>query len=371
MIKFLDLKNINQQYRNELIECCERVIDSGWYIEGNELETFESNFSAYCGTKFAIGVANGLDALILTLRAWKELGKIQDGDEVIVPSNTYIASILAITENNLVPVLVEPCLNSFNIDPNNIESSITSKTKAILAVHLYGQLADMPAIMNIAKQHNLLVLEDSAQSHGASLQNKRAGNWGDASGFSFYPGKNLGALGDAGAVTTNDPQLANMIRALRNYGSHEKYKNIVLGINSRLDEIQAAMLTVKLKYLDKEIQHRRNIANAYIKGIKNPLVVLPIENINAKNYTNHVWHLFVIRSKERDTLKDYLLDNGVQTLIHYPIPPHKQEAYKEWMDHSYPISEKIHKEVLSLPIGPTLTDQEVNKIIQLCNNFKL
>ncbi len=242
MIPFLDLKNINQQYREELITACTRVIDSGWYIGGKELESFERNFAEYCGTQFAIGVANGLDALILTLRAWKELGKLKDGDEVIVPSNTYIASILAITANNLTPVLVEPNISTYNIDPIKIKEAITAKTKVILPVHLYGQLAEMPEIMQIAKQHNLLVLEDSAQSHGAQIQGKKAGNWGDASGFSFYPGKNLGALGDAGAVTTNDAELATMLKALRNYGSHEKYKNLVPGVNSRLDEIQAAML---------------------------------------------------------------------------------------------------------------------------------
>lgn len=370
MIHFLDLKAINAQYRDELVDACTRVIESGWYIGGSELEQFEQQFAHYCGTKYAIGVANGLDALILTLRAWKELSKLNDGDEVIVPSNTYIASILAITANNLTPILVEPDLNSFNLDPIKIEAAITTKTKVILPVHLYGQLADMPAIMDIAKRHNLLVLEDSAQAHGSSIDGKKAGNWGDASGFSFYPGKNLGALGDAGAITTNDAELAKMLRALRNYGSHEKYKNLVAGINSRLDEIQAAMLDIKLKHLDKEVAHRRNIANLYIQGITNPLLTLPVEKISVENYTPHVWHLFVIRLEQRDALQKYLAENGVQTLIHYPIPPHKQQAYEEWNDLSYPIAEKIHSEVLSLPIGPTLSNNDVNKIIQLCNNFK-
>ena len=257
MIPFLDLKAINAQYRDELVDACARVIDSGWYIGGSELEQFEQQFANYCGTKCAIGVANGLDALILTLRAWKELGKLKEGDEVIVPSNTYIASILAISANNLTPILVEPCVDSFNIDPKKIEAAITSRTKAILPVHLYGQLADMPAIMAIAKRHELLVLEDSAQAHGACLDGKKAGSWGDASGFSFYPGKNLGALGDAGAITTSDEDLADTLRALRNYGSHEKYKNLFQGVNSRLDEILAAMLIVKLSYLENEIAHRR------------------------------------------------------------------------------------------------------------------
>lgn len=371
MTPFLDLKNINQQYREELITACTRVIDSGWYIGGNELEQFEQNFANYCGVKFAIGVANGLDALILTLRAWKELGKLKDGDEVIVPSNTYIASILAITANNLTPALVEPDLSTYNIDPLKIEAAITAKTKVILPVHLYGQLAAMPDIMHIAKKHNLLVLEDSAQSHGAQIEGKKAGNWGDASGFSFYPGKNLGALGDAGAITTNDAELAQTLRALRNYGSHEKYKNLFAGVNSRLDEIQAAMLDVKLKHLDAEVKHRRTIAKMYLEGIKNPEVILPLSDIDASQYNQHVWHLFVIRSNNRIKLQQYLAENGVQTLIHYPIPPHKQQAYKEWNNLSYPISEKIHNEVMSLPMGPTLSLEEVEKVIQLCNSFKV
>ena len=367
MIPFLDLKAINAQYRDELVDACTRVIDSGWYIGGSELEQFEQQFANYCGTKYAIGVANGLDALILTLRAWKELGKLKDGDEVIVPSNTYIASILAISANNLTPVLVEPCVDTFNIDPKKIEAAITSRTKAILPVHLYGQLADMPAIIDIAKHHEFLVLEDSAQAHGASFDGKRAGSWGDASGFSFYPGKNLGALGDAGAITTNDEELANTLRALRNYGSHEKYKNLFQGVNSRLDEIQAAMLKVKLSHLDDEIAHRRKVAKAYLQGIKNKAIILPI----MENDSAHVWHVFVIRCERRDALQRYLADNGIQTLIHYPVPPHQQPAYKEWNELSYPISEKIHAEVLSFPIGPTMTMEDVNIVIQICNEFKL
>ena len=370
MIEFLNLKAANREYRQELIEAATRVIDSGWYIQGTELKAFESEFAAYCGTKHCIGVANGLDALILTLRAWKELGKLKDGDEVIVPSNTYIASILAITANNLTPVLVEPNISTYNIDPIKIKEAITAKTKVILPVHLYGQLAEMPEIMQIAKQHNLLVLEDSAQSHGAQIQGKKAGNWGDASGFSFYPGKNLGALGDAGAVTTNDAELATMLKALRNYGSHEKYKNLVPGVNSRLDEIQAAMLDVKLKYLDQETQHRRHIASLYLNGIKNPLIQLPLGDVNAESYMQHVWHLFVIRSNQREALHQYLLNHGVQTLIHYPIPPHKQQAYKEWNNLSYPISEQIHDEVLSLPMGPSLSAVDAERIIALCNQFQ-
>ncbi len=367
MIPFLDLKAINAQYRDELVAAATRVIVSGWYINGEEIAKFEHSFADYCGTKFAIGVANGLDALVLTLRAWIELGKLQEGDEVIVPSNTYIASILAISANNLIPILIEPDLNTYNIDPKNIESAITEKTKVILPVHLYGQLANMPAIMDIAQRHNLLVLEDAAQAHGAMLDAKKAGNWGNAAGFSFYPGKNLGALGDAGAITTNDDELANVLRALRNYGSHEKYENIMQGVNSRLDEIQAAMLSVKLHHLDTEITHRRKVAQAYLQGINNPEITMPTINEDSA----HVWHVFVVRCKQRDELQSYLAENGVQTLIHYPIPPHKQQAYKEWNDLSYPISENIHTEVLSLPISPVLNLKNVEKVIRLCNQFNL
>ncbi|PJI34498.1 DegT/DnrJ/EryC1/StrS family aminotransferase [Acinetobacter pseudolwoffii] len=371
MIPFLELKAINAQYRDKLIAACTQVIDSGWYICGKELEDFERNFANYCGTEYAIGVANGLDALILTLRAWKELGKLNEGDEVIVPSNTYIASILAISQNHLKPVLVEPDIQTFNIDVKKIEAAITIKTKAILPVHLYGQLAAMPEIMAIAKKHNLLVLEDSAQAHGAEIEGKKAGNWGDASGFSFYPGKNLGALGDAGAITTNDAELAHMLKAIRNYGSHEKYKNLVMGVNSRLDEIQAAILNVKLPFLDQENQHRRQIADLYLKEIQNPAIVLPLKSINTATDMQHVWHLFVIRTRYREKLQKYLAEHGVQTLIHYPIPPHKQQAYKAWNNLNLPISEQIHAQVLSLPIGPTLSMDEAKQVVQLCNGFQI
>jgi len=369
MINFLNLKQINKQYREELIEACTRVIDSGWYIGGNELSEFEKNFAIYCGTKYAIGVANGLDALILIIRAWKELGKLKEGDEIIVPANTYIASMLAITANNLKPILVEPESNSFNISPSSIEAAITDKTKAILAVHLYGQLADMLSIKTISEKHNLLIIEDAAQAHGAALNGIKAGNWGDAAAFSFYPGKNLGALGDAGAITTNDQKLANVLTALRNYGSHEKYINIYAGVNSRLDEIQAAMLNVKLKYLDSEVSHRRAIAEMYLENIKNPLIKLPILNINAMSFDQHVWHLFVILCEKRDELQKFLENKGIQTLIHYPIPPHKQLSYKELNQLSFPITERIHDQVLSLPISPTLTFTDVQKIIESINEF--
>ena len=365
MIPFLDLKELNAQYRAELIEACIRVIDSGWYILGEECKKFEEEFSKYCGTKYAIGVGSGLDALTLILKAYKEMGVMSDGDEVIVPSNTYIASILAISRNDLKPVLVEPDINTYLIDPSKIEEKITPRTKAIMPVHLYGQTCNMDEINEIAKRYNLKVIEDSAQSHGAYYKNKRSGNLADASGFSFYPGKNLGALGDGGAVTTNDDELAQTIRALRNYGSYKKYENLYKGINSRLDEIQAAILRVKLKYLDDEIEKRRKIAEYYLDNIKNKKIILP--TVRAKD--NHVWHLFVIRTKERDKLQKYLFENEIQTLIHYPIPPHRQKAYKEWNKESYPISEKIHNEVLSLPISGVQSLENTQKIVQVVNDF--
>ncbi|CZE49300.1 DegT/DnrJ/EryC1/StrS family aminotransferase [Campylobacter geochelonis] len=366
MIPFLDLKGINAQYKAELIDVCTRVIESGWYIQGSECKEFEKEFANYCGSKFAIGVANGLEALILILRAYKELGFIRNGDEVIVPSNTYIASILAISENNLVPVLVEPDINTYLIDPLKIEEKITSKTKAILTVHLYGQICQMNKIKEIAKKYNLKVIEDSAQSHGAKFNNIKSGALGDASGFSFYPGKNLGALGDAGAVTTNNEELANTIRALGNYGSHKKYENLYKGINSRLDEIQAAMLKVKLKYLDEEIKRRRGIAKYYLDNIQNKNVILP----KFKDESSHVWHVFAIRTSERENLQKYLTDNKIQTLIHYPIPPHKQVAYREWNSEIYPISEQIHSEILSLPISGIQSLEDTKYVVNVINNWK-
>ena len=370
MISFLNLKSLNSVMNEELVSACKRVVESGWYIAGNELLEFETAFADYCGTKHCIGVANGLDALTLTLRAWKELGKLKEGDEVIVPANTYIASVLAITENRLVPVLVEPDPQSYNLSPDAVRKAITSKTKAILPVHLYGQLADMPAILSIAEEHGLLVLEDSAQAHGASIGERKAGSWGNASGFSFYPGKNLGALGDGGAITTNDDELAQTLLALRNYGSHERYKNIYQGVNSRLDEIQAAVLSVKLRYLDEHTQQRKAISNAYLKGITHKDIVLPLaRSIDAELFESHVWHLFVVRSKNRDALQAHLTACGVQTLIHYPIPPSKQQAYPQFHEHSYPVAELIHKEVLSLPISPVMTEAEVIAVIDACNSF--
>ncbi|MCU1792657.1 DegT/DnrJ/EryC1/StrS family aminotransferase [Pectobacterium polaris] len=368
MISFLDLKEVNAQYESELKDSFSRILKSGWYIAGNELSEFEKQFSAYCGTKHAIGVANGLDALILTLRAWKELGKLKDGDEVIVQANTYIASVLAITENNLIPVLVEPNSETYNLSAESILAAITLRTKAILPVHLYGQISPMDEIIEIAKAHKLLILEDCAQSHGALLNGKKAGAWGDAAGFSFYPGKNLGALGDAGAITTNDDELADALKALRNYGSHKKYENLYQGVNSRLDELQAALLAVKLKYLDETNRRRQEIAKAYCSGIVNELISLPYL---PEHTSEHVWHLFVIQCDNRDKLQKFLSEKGIQTLIHYPTPPHLQHAYLELglIEGSLPITESIHKKVLSLPMGPTLSDTEVQEVITALNEY--
>lgn len=372
MINFLDLKALNAASRSELIEACTRVIDSGWYILGKELSSFEVEFANYCGVKHCIGVANGLDALTLTLRAWKELGRLQEGDEILVPANTYIASILAITENGLVPVLVEPDEHTFNLCPVNAEALVSERTRVILPVHLYGQMCDMPALESLAKRHGLLVLEDSAQSHGASIDGRKAGAWGDASGFSFYPGKNLGALGDGGAITTNDDELNATLRALRNYGSHEKYKNLFTGVNSRLDEIQAAVLSVKLKYLDEQTEYRKKIAKFYLRGIDNPLLSMPSSVCGPEeNAEAHVWHLFVVKTKFRDALQKHLNESAIQTLIHYPIPPHKQKAYREWNSKSYPLTEALHEQVLSLPISPVMSLDQAGLVVAACNSFTI
>lgn len=369
-IPFLDLKNINAQYKQALVDAVAQVIDSGWYICGEQVSQFETEFAKYCGVKYCIGVANGLDALDITLRAWMELGWIKEGDEVIVPANTYIASILAITENRLIPVLVEPNEFTYNLDATNVAAAITPKTKVILAVHLYGQLAPMPELLILASKYNLLILEDSAQAHGAAIDGRKAGNWGDASGFSFYPGKNLGALGDAGAITTNNQEFAQTVRAIGNYGSHKKYENIYKGVNSRLDEIQAAMLRVKLKFLENETEKRRNVADYYKKNISNSLLVLPNSDDRlSEGWRNHVWHLFVIRCKRREQLQQFLMEKGIQTLIHYPVPPHKQLAYKEWNGRIYPLTEKIHQEVLSLPISSVLLESQMEYVVQVVNAF--
>ncbi|WP_185923211.1 DegT/DnrJ/EryC1/StrS family aminotransferase [Hafnia paralvei] len=367
MISFLDLKKINNIQSDEMISAIKEVLDSGWYIMGEKLKTFENEFARYCGVKHCIGVANGLDALILVLRAWKELGVLHDGDEVIVPSNTYIASILSISQNNLVPILAEPNPDTFNIDVDSIRPLITKKTKAILPVHLYGQACAMPDLMLIAKEYNLLVLEDCAQAHGAKINGVKVGAWGDAGAFSFYPGKNLGALGDAGAITTNDDVLAEVLYALRNYGSHVKYENKYQGINSRLDEIQAAVLSVKLKTLDSNNKIRSKIASRYLSEIKNDRIKLP--RISYGNDA-HVWHLFVVQVNEREIFQKYLSDNNVQTLVHYPIPPHKQQAYSDLSNLSFPISENLHDSVLSLPIDPTMSFTDICYIIDIVNAYE-
>ncbi len=367
MIKFLDLQKINAQYEQELKVAAHRVIDSGWYLMGKELETFEQNYAGFCGAKYALGVANGLDALRLIFKAYIELGIMEKGDEVIVPANTYIASVLAISDNGLVPVFVEPNIHTYNLDSSKIEAVLTSKTKAILTVHLYGQNSIDEQMLTICKKHNLKLVEDSAQSHGALFNGKVMGNIGDAAGHSFYPGKNLGALGDAGAVTTNDDSLAQTIQALRNYGSHKKYENIYQGLNSRLDEIQAAFLNVKLNYINEDIKARRKVAKYYLENINNPVILLP-EVLNEKG---HVWHLFVIRTAHRTALQKYMEEKGIQTLIHYPIPPHKQIAYKEFNTLSFPITEGIHKEVLSIPMGPVMDWEEVINIVKILNEFSV
>lgn len=367
MIKFLDLKKVTESHGKEINEAVSRVVNSGWYLQGGENERFEKNFAEYIGTKYAIGCANGLDALIWIFRAYVEMGVMKPGDEVIVPANTYIASILAISENGLVPVLVEPDINTYQIDPDKIEDAITPKTKAILIVHLYGQCAYTEKISEIYKKHNLKLIEDNAQAHGCKFKGVRTGSIGDAAGHSFYPGKNLGALGDAGAVTTNDPELAKVIRAVANYGSTKKYVFKYIGRNSRLDEIQAAVLDVKLRHLDNDNERRKQVAEMYIKGITNPLIITPI----VKDRDAHVFHIFPIRTKERDELQKYLTENGVQTIIHYPIPPHKQECYKEWNNLSFPITETIHDQELSLPISPVMTDEEANEVIRVVNEWKV
>ncbi|MEI3790025.1 MULTISPECIES: DegT/DnrJ/EryC1/StrS family aminotransferase [unclassified Chryseobacterium] len=367
MIKFLDLQKINLQYQNEIEAKLLEVFRSGWYLMGGELSNFEKNLSHYIGSKHAIGVANGLDALRLILRGYIEMGVMQKGDEIIVPANTYIASILAISDNGLVPVLVEPTLDNYNIDIDKIEDKITSKTKGILIVHLYGKVVFSEKLNDIAKKYQLKIIEDNAQAIGAKWKNISTGNLGDAAGFSFYPGKNLGALGDAGGITTNDETLAKIIRALANYGSNQKYVNVYQGLNSRLDEIQAAVLDVKLNYIDAENNRRKEIGARYITEIKNPKIFLPE---NPADTAEHVWHIFIIRTEDREKLQNYLVENGVQTLIHYPIPPHKQEAYKEWNDLSFPITERIHNEVLSLPISPVMSEKEVSDVISIINRFK-
>ena len=367
-IPFLSLKDVTSLHGEEIHAAIQRVVDGGWYLQGEENESFEKNYSEYIGTRYTIGCANGLDALIWIFRAYIELGVMKPGDEVIVPANTYIATILAITENGLKPILVEPRLNTLEMDDNLIEERITERTKAICIVHLYGRNACTPKILELCKKYNLKLVEDNAQAHGCVYgpTGQRTGSLGDAAGHSFYPGKNLGALGDGGAVTTNDEELAKAIRALANYGSQKKYVFKYTGRNSRLDEIQAAVLNVKLKYLDQDNQHRKEIAKLYIEGIHNPLVTLP----DTLPQNQNVFHLFPILCKRRDELQQYLKEQGIGTVIHYPIAPHKQECYKEWNSLSFPISEQIANEELSLPIGPAISEDDTFIIISLLNSFK-
>lgn len=359
MIKFLDLHKLNKPFEAQFLSKTAGFLDKGWYILGDEVKQFEQSFATFSQSKHCIGVGNGLDALVLILKAYIELGKLKKGDEILVPANTYIASVLAILQADLLPVFVEPTIETYNIDPNLIEEKITSKTKAVLVVHLYGQLAEMDKINAICDSHNILIIEDAAQAHGLTF----IGNHTRA--FSFYPGKNLGALGDGGAITTNDDTLAEVLFSLRNYGSNKKYHNDFIGINSRLDELQAAFLNIKLPHLYTENETRKRIAKRYLFEIINKKIELPICN----NFNEHVFHLFVIRTENRDDLQEYLNSNGIETVIHYPIPPHKQKALQDYNDLNLPITEKIHDEVLSLPISSVLQEAEITHIIATLNSY--
>lgn len=365
MIKFLDLQKVTEKYSAEIHEVVSRVIDSGWYLQGKENEKFEADYSAYTGTKHTVGVANGLDALIWIFRAYIEMGIMQEGDEVIVPANTYIASILALTENGLKPVLVEPDIRTYQIDDTKIEEAITARTKAILIVHLYGQCAYTDRIGELCRKYDLKLVEDNAQAHGCLYGGRKTGSLGDAAGHSFYPGKNLGALGDAGAVTTDDEELARTVRALANYGSARKYVFKYRGRNSRLDEIQAAVLGVKLRHLDEDNARRKEIARNYIENIRNSQIITP----QVADWDAHVFHIFPVRCAKRDDLQRYLTEHEVQTIIHYPIPPHQQECYSEWNTLSFPVTERIHREELSLPISPVMRDEEVQQIVEILNKY--
>ena len=359
MINFLDLHKINEQYRVEIDTRIKEVLDKGWYLQGEQNDVFAKNFAAYCGTEYALGVANGLDAINLIIKAYG----FGPGDEIIVPSNTFIATLLAVSQNGCTPILVEPDINTYCIDPKLVEAAITPRTKAIIVVHLYGRAVPMAGIRELARKHNRKVIEDAAQAHGAYDDGKRVGNLGDAAAFSFYPGKNLGAMGDAGGITTNDREVYEKVKAIANYGSDYKYHHIYKGVNSRLDEIQAAILDVKLAYLDKDNERRREIARYYREHITNPRVILPQTDAEE----SHVWHVFVVRSDNRESLKEHLESNGIQTNIHYPTAPHKQGAYKEMEQCSYPIAEKIHREVISLPISPVMADEEVRTVVDVVN----
>ena len=367
MVEFLSLKKITEKYSTEIHNAVSRVIDSGWYLQGVENKLFEENYCKYIGTNHCIGVANGLDALRLILKGYITLGIMKEGDEIIVPANTFIASVLSITDNGLIPVLVEPNINTFQIDDQEVEAAITKKTKAVMIVHLYGQCAYTDKIGEICEKYNLKLIEDNAQAVGCKYKKRRTGSLGDAAGHSFYPGKNLGAFGDAGAVTTNDKELAEIVRILANYGSTVKYKFDYRGLNSRLDEIQAAILGVKLKYIDEDNNRRKEVARYYIENIKNEVVTLP----DVQDWDAHVFHLFPVLCTQRDELQQHLKHYGVQTLIHYPIPPHRQIAYKEWNNKTFPVTEKIHAEELSLPISQVITDEELEIVVRAINSFNI
>lgn len=367
MVEFLSLKKITDKYSEEIHRAVSKVIDSGWYLLGDENKKYEEDYKNYIGTKHCIGVANGLDALRLILRGYIELGVLKEGDEIIVPANTYIASILAITDNKLTPVLVEPDINTLQIDDSLIMSAITEKTKGIMIVHLYGQCAYTEKIGDICRKHNFKLIEDNAQAVGCKYKRKMTGSLGDVAGHSFYPGKNLGAFGDAGAVTTDDDDLANIVRVLANYGSSVKYVFDYQGFNSRLDEIQAAVLGVKLKYIDIDNNRRKEVALYYLNNIKNDAVTLPIVH----DWDAHVFHLFPVLSKHRNQLQKHLKKHGVETLTHYPIPPHKQKAYSNWNSIDLPITERIHNEELSLPISQIITDEEVKIVVKAVNSFTI
>lgn len=366
MIKFLDLQKVTEKYADEIHAAVNRVVDSGWYLQGAENERFEAEYSSYIGTRHTVGCANGLDALYLILRAYVELGVMRAGDEIIVPANTYIASILAVSQNGLKPVLVEPDIATYQIDDSLIEKAVTPRTKGVMIVHLYGRCAYTERIGDICRRHGLKLIEDNAQAHGCLFGGRKTGSLGDAAGHSFYPGKNLGAFGDAGAVTTDDDELAAAVRALANYGSQKKYVFRYCGRNSRMDEIQAAVLRVKLSHLDEDVAVRKRVAQYYIDNIRNPQITLP----DMRDSDAHVFHIFPVRCGRRDDLQRYLTENGVQTIIHYPIPPHKQECYKEWNDLSLPITELIHREELSLPMSPVMTDDDIRGVVEAINDFR-
>ena len=365
-VPFLDLRDAHARYADELKAAAARVIDSGHYVLGEELAAFEREFATWCGVRHALGVGSGLDALALILRGYLGLGALAEGDEVIVPGNTFIASFLAVSANRLVPVPVEPDPVSFNLDPACVAAAIGPRTRAIMAVHLYGQLADMPALVALARRHGLLLIEDAAQAHGATREGRKAGAFGDAAAFSFYPAKNLGALGDGGAVVTGDARLAERVAALRNYGSDTKYHHLFQGVNSRLDEIQAALLRVKLRHLDEDVALRRRVARRYRDGIRHPQIALP----EVAHEEQHAWHLFVVRCHRRDALQRHLQAQGVQSQVHYPVPPHRQPAYAELREAWLPLTERLHEEVLSLPLGPSLGEDAVARVIAACNAFE-